>query len=43
MMKSIPTSHEHAKPVPGWTCLAIGVGFVVLVTAGLAFVLMAAG
>jgi hypothetical protein len=43
MMRGSIQSREQDKPVPGWACVAIGAGFITLVTAGLVLVRLAAG
>ncbi len=43
MVNALHKTEEDVKPVAGWACLAIAIGFVAVITAGLAFVLMAAG
>ncbi len=43
MMHGVSKVDESHKPLAGWTCVAVGVGFLLLVTAGLVAVRFLAG
>jgi hypothetical protein len=40
VFQTVETSHEEEKPAPGWACVALAVGFVAFLAAGLAAVLI---